>query len=380
MIKSFIATTREIDDAQVAVDEILAALDCDKNLMKNSLGIVSCFSEFEETGVLKAICNALPFDCIGATSCVCAADQEIDQIILVVTVLTSDDCEFRTTAFPINENYEDAVCSAVSELMENHSEKPALFLSYFPLSKTIGGDMILAVLDQTANEIPVFGTVAVDHNVDYSTAGTIFNGNLYKDEAVLCAVYGPVSIAFEVVSLDENKIRKQKAIITESKGSLLIGVNGKSVREYLPEIGMKESEFLGLVPFVIDHKDGTKPVARAVYAFTPEGYAVCGGAMPEGATLSIGRVDADDVLSTTENMFEQLVDKDNNFILSYSCLARYLALGLNVTSEAEKIKAAADGANYHFAYSGGEICPLSDSDGKLKNYFHNYSIVFCKLS
>ena len=94
MIKSFTATTREIDDAQAAVDEITKVLDIEKNLMKNSLGIISCFSEFEETGVLKAICDALPFDCIGATTCLCASDSDVDQILLAITVLTSDDCSF----------------------------------------------------------------------------------------------------------------------------------------------------------------------------------------------------------------------------------------------------------------------------------------------
>ena len=379
MIKSIIAATREIDDAQAAVAEITRALDPERNLLKNSLGIVSCFSEFEETGVLKAVCDALPFECIGATTCVCAAGEEIDQMLLVVTVLTSDDCAFQTTVIPIDDNYTASVRSSVSALLAHFAEKPALLFGYFPLNKTIGGDMVLEILDQTAVDIPVFGTVAIDHNTDYATAGSIHNGRVFREAAVLGAVSGPVKVSFETANLDENKIRKQKAIITESKGSLLIGVNGKSVREYLREINLGESEFLGLVPFVIDHKDGTKPVARAVYAFTPEGHAVCGGAMPEGATLSIGRVDAEDVLNTTARAFEQLAEPDH-VVISYSCIARYLALGLDVTSEAEKLKNAAKGANYHFAYSGGEICPLYDSDGKVKNHFHNYSIVFCKLS
>ena len=103
--------------------------------------------------------------------------------------------------------------------------------------------------------------------------------------------------------------------------------------------------------------------------------------MPEGATLAIGRVDADDVLHTSKNAVESLAGKDKDgFILCYSCLARYLALGVNVKTEAEIIKESMMGSNYHFAYSGGEICPLNDASGNLINYFHNYSIVFCKLS
>jgi len=35
---------------------------------------------------------------------------------------------------------------------------------------------------------------------------------------------------------------------------------------------------------------------------------------------------------------------------------------------------------YLYACSGGEICPLPDTTGKLKNYFHNFTNVFCRLS
>ena len=381
MIKTFTATTRELDDVQAAVDEITSALELEKNLMKNSLGIISCFSEFGETGVLKAICDALPFDCIGTTTCLCAVGQEIDQMILAITVFTSDDCEFHTTVIAIDDNYEETVAFSVAELLEKTDEKPSVLLGYFPLLNTKGGDLMLMAIDRVTGGIPVFGTVTVDHNMDYSAAQTIYNGQMYRESVALGAIYGPVNVSFEIASLNEKKIRKQKAIITESNGNLLLGVNGKSVQKYLEEIGLKQAELgMGIVPFVIEHKDGTKPVARAVYTFTPEGYAACGGIMPEGASLAIGRVDADDVLQTAQDAAKPLVDDSGGVILCYSCLARYLALGLNVTTEAERIREAMAGADYHFAYSGGEICPLYDSEGKLKNYFHNYSIVFCKLS
>ena len=382
MIVMLTATTRELDDEQAAVAEVLAALDLEKNLRKNSLGIVSCYSEFGETGVLKAICDALPFDCIGTTTCLCSVGQETDQMIFAITVITSDDCEFRTTIIPIDDGYEASITNSVSELIERDGLKPAVLLGYFPLLNTKGGDLMLMAIDRTTGGIPIFGTVTVDHSIDYSTAQTVYNGEMYRESMVLGAVCGDVNVTFEIAALNEDKIRKQKAIITESDGNLLLGVNGKSVQKYLEEIGLMQAELgMGIVPFVIGHQDGTKPIARAVYTFTPEGHAVCGGMMPEGASLSIGRVDADDVLQTSDKAIRKLVDGDSGcVILCYSCLARYLALGLNVTTEAEKIKAAMDGADYHFAYSGGEICPLFDSEGKLRNYFHNYSIVFCKLS
>jgi len=381
MIKSFTATTREIDDEEIAVAEILAALEPEKNLLENSLGIISCFSEFEETGVLKAICDALPFDCIGSTTCISSVNKQTDRIILTLTVLTSDDCSFETTVLPITENYEESIKSTLEPLLNRSGEKPALLLSYFPLMKTVSGDMMLDAIDQTTGGgIPLFGTTAVDHTIDYSTSKTIQNGEAFREAVVLGLIYGNVNYSFDIASLDEEKIKKQKAIITEANGNILTGVNGKSALEYLEEFGLTKDDITtGVLPLVIDHKDGTKSVARAVFALTPDGYAICGGKMPVGATLAVGRVDMVDVLHTTEETLKNLVEKES-VILSYSCIARYLALGTKYTAEAEKMSEICENIQYLYACSGGEICPLIDANGKLINYYHNYTTVFCRLS
>ena len=381
MIKSYTATTREIDDEVAAVEEILAALKPEQNLLRNSIGVVSYFPEFEETGVLKAICDALPFDCVGTTTCICSSDNQTDQVIFTIAVLTSDDCEFETAVLPITERYEESISSTLSPLL-GRPDKPALILSFFPLINTVSGDMILAAIDRTTGGIPLFGTTAIDHTTDYSAAKTMHNGKGYREAAVLGLIHGAPNFSFEIASLDESKIRNQKAIITESDGSILTGVNGKSALEYLEEIGVTEQDLstgLGILPLVVDHMDGTKPVARAVFTLTPDGHAVCGGAMPVGATLAMGRVNKDDVMNTTERALKPFV-KEGSHIFSYSCMARYLALGVDYAAEAEMVSGIAGGTQYLFACSGAEICPLPDSSGKLKNFFHNFTIVFCRLS
>ena len=382
MIKSIIATTREIDDPKTAVAEIKAALDLGHELLKNSLGIISCFSDFADTGVLQAICDALPFDCIGATTLQCAANGEIDQILLTLTVLTSDDCDFKTALIPVSEGYEAAIDSKVSELLGYSDEKPALLLGYFPLMTTLSGDMLLSAIDKVTGGIPLFGTLAVDHTMEYTAASTIYNGKAYREAVVLGGVFGSPTVTFEVASLNEERVRRQKAIITESTGNILIGVNGKTALEYLEEVGLTKEQLsfgVGIVPLFINHNDGTKAVARAVFGVTPDGHAVCGGAMPMDATLALGRVDKEDVLQTTEKVLSPLVQKDST-ILSYSCIARYLALEGDSAAEGELAINVAKDSHYTFANSGGELCPLPDADGNLKNYFHNFTIVFCRLS
>ena len=381
MIKSFAAVTREIDDPKAAVEEILAALDLAGNLMKNAVGIVSCFSEFIDTGVVEAVCGALPFDCIGATTCLNAAGGETDQILFSIIVLTSDDCSFESLIIPIEEPYREDIGRALGGLLGRPAGRPALFLSYFPLINEVSGDMMLEAIDRATGGIPLFGTTAVDHLPDYATSQTICNGKAYRKTLVLGAVYGDVTMDFGVASLDGSKIRNQKAIITSSDGNLLIGVNGNTALEYLEEIGLSRevlSKGLGFIPFVVDHRAGTLPVARAIFALTPEGYVVCGGAMPVNGTLGIGSMDREDVLRTTQTVLKPLAEKGAT-ILGYSCVARYLILGARNKAEADAFMEIAGGAPYLYAYSGGEICPLPDANGRLRNMYHNFTGVFCRL-
>ena len=380
MIKAIVASTREIDGADEAVAEILRSLDLKNNMLKNSIGIVSCFSEFDETGVAKAICDALPFDCIGSTSNISSTGKQSDQIIFAITVLTSDDCDFEAVAIPISENYEELIRSTLSPLVKEPNVKPAMLLTYLPLMSVAGNDLLIKAIDSTVGSVPLFGTAAMDHRVDYSTARTIYNGKFSNETIVLGLVRGAVECKFEVAFFSRDNIREQKAIITKSNDNVLISVNNMPALKYFESVGLKSDELKsGIVHIIVDHRDGTGAIPRGVIAFTPEDHMICLATMPVGATIEVGRSDRLSVLLETEKALKSLVAEEGSVILCYSCIMRYLALELNHITEAEKVIELVGDMQYMFSSSGGEICPLPDASGKLKNYYHNYSIVFCKL-
>ncbi|MCL2498436.1 MAG: FIST C-terminal domain-containing protein [Symbiobacteriaceae bacterium] len=381
MIKSLTAYTREVDDPKMAVAEVLDMLQLEGNLGKHSLGVISCFSDFDDSGVLKAICEALPFDCIGTTTCFCSANGAMDQVMLTITVLTSDECEFHTLLLPIDDNFQETINTSLEDFLSKVSQPPAIFLSYFPLITEISGDMILSAIDSASGGIPLFGTTATDHTLGYVAAKTIHNGIGYREAAVLGAITGAVQVSFDIASLDDSKTRRQKAVITASEGNILIGVNGKPALEYLEEIGLKKDDLalgLGVIPLVIDYQDGTLPVARAAFSLTPEGHVISGGVMPLGATIGLGYISSEDVLSTTESTLQKFND-GNSTMLCYSCMARYFVLGMDNTAEAEKVYQIMGDTPYLFSSSGGEICPLPDASNSLHNIYHNFTIVFCRL-
>ncbi|MDR2393850.1 MAG: hypothetical protein LBD93_06825 [Treponema sp.] len=82
MIKTMSAYTFEIDEVAIAVSEILAQLDVEHSLYAHSVGLMTCYEEFIETRVIKAISDALPFDVIGCSTMANASAGELEEMML----------------------------------------------------------------------------------------------------------------------------------------------------------------------------------------------------------------------------------------------------------------------------------------------------------
>jgi hypothetical protein len=257
-----------------------------------------------------------------------------------------------------------------------------MIFSCSPLFFNIAGDNVVQAIDEVSGGVPLFGTLAVDHTTDYHTSQTIFNKSASINKLSTILISGDIKPSFSVASMLDTKIMRQKAIVTKSRDNILMEVNNMSVLDYLRSIGLARSgkiEGLNTIPFTIDFNDGGKPVVRAIFSMTPEGYAVCGGSMPVNTTLGIGSIDHDDVLLTTKEAMGNLpLETENNGLFIFSCVSRNMALGFDISAEMDTIQNAIGGkVPYMMAYSGGEICPVSIGEGKLINRFHNDTIITC---
>ena len=385
-MKMLNAWTLEIDDPSVAVAEILAQLDLENQLLAHSAGFITCSYDYVETGMVQAICDALPFDVAGCTTLTNAVNQEAGIMLLCLSVLTADDCQFATvTTPPLDGDILPIVKGTFEQAAAALDSPPGLVLAFVPLMRTVSGEQILDALNTAADGTPVFGTIACDSDTAYySNTFTIHNGTHSRDRMSLLLVSGNVHPRFVVTSTSEQNLHKQQAVITSSEGSVLRGVNGMSAREYLSSIGLLQGsgiEAVSSVPFVVNYNDGSQPVARAIYALNEDGAAVCGGVMPEGGTLSIGRMDVDDILLTVGQSLEKIrQNKEINGIIMFPCLGRNMVLGVTPLSEIEKVRdILGDSLPWHLAYSGGEICPVYGAGDCTVNRFHNFTFIACAL-
>ena len=303
MLKTLIACTDEIDDIETAVNSIKTQLDLENNLCKNSIGIIACHEESVWSGVMKAVCEAMPFDVLGAVSLAQAANEESGTFLMTLTVLTSDDVSFVTDLTPSLliepvKTLEDSYNKAASQ----EEGSPALILSFAPFMVENSGDDYVNTFTRISGGVPCFGTVAIDSSEANDHCFSIFNGQHYNDRMGMVLVYGDIKPRFFIATISPSNVMDKAALVTKSEGHILMEVNDRPVVEYFESLGLtnaSETQYaMSSLPLMLDYGDGTPQISKVFVSLTPEKYALCAGKMPEGSTMYIGVFDKEDVLLT----------------------------------------------------------------------------------
>ena len=387
MIRTLIASTGEIDDIESAVQQITSQLDLENQLLRHSVGIISCHYEFIHSGAMAAICQALPFDVAGAVTMNHATNRNLDTFLLTIMVLTSDDISFSTALTePLHGQLPQRLETAYQALTSGREDAPALLLVYAPFMSENSGDDYVNILTEVSGGVPCFGTMAIDDS-DTNTFDdclSIYNGEHYSDRICLISMHGSLRPRFFLATISPDKIFAKPALITKSTGHILQEVNGRPVMEYFSNLGLttaSEKQYaMASLPFMLNYEDGTPPVSKVFIALTEENYALCAGAMPEGASLYIGMFDKEDVLFTSGQAVDKALEdlQDASAMLIYSCISRSMSLGGGSLEELALIQEKV-GARIPLlmAYSGGEMCPTQLSNDKAINRFHNNTFIGC---
>ena len=383
MIKTLIAHTTELDDEKLAAEQIASQLQSGGGLLANSIGIVACHYEFVVEDIFKAVCENLPFDVVGTISSAQSVPGETGSLVMTIMVLTSDDVEFTKVLTP---SLAENPTQAISESYKNASKgvKPALILTFAPFMLQNCGDDYVNVLTEASGGVPCFGTLAIDDTNDFSYCYMLANGEHYKDKMAMVLINGNISPKFYVANISESKIMGNKALVTKSMGPILMEVNERPVIDYFSDLGLvkaSETQYaMSSLPFLLDYNDGSPKVSKVFVTLSPEKYAICAGAMPQGSTLYVASTDKEDIMLTTgeavENIKAEL--KDSSVLLIYSCVSRGMALGAEQYKEMELVEDMLGGKlMYMIANSGGEICPTQVSSEKAINRFHNNAFIAC---
>jgi hypothetical protein len=356
---------------ETAVAEVKAQLDLGRQGQRYSVGIIHCYYEFLESGVVEALQNALPFDLVGITSISVQTERGIGRMALSLTVFTSDDVIFVTNASrEVTDDPEGPVTEMYQEQRKTiealGGKRPSLLFTFIPFLPTLGADVFIELLNRYSNGIPGFGGLPVSDESSHQNAQVIFRGRGFHASMVSVAVVGNVKPSFYSACISKQSITRQKGLVTEVKRNVLLSVNNIPALDYFQSFGFaKDGTILGIdaIVLIFSMADGTK-LQRSALRLTPERGIEMASEIPKGTRLSLAILSADEVLSTTESLMRTITEeRGERSVLMYSCAGRFWSLGLHGTEEHEKVREIlGNGFPYAFSYCGGEIYPTLSRD------------------
>ncbi|WP_424245966.1 hypothetical protein Dip510_000896 [Elusimicrobium posterum] len=379
MIKMYTAHTEEVDDAQAALEELISQIDTSK-LLKNSVGIITFHYDFCETGIVEELSKKLPFEVIGMTTIAGAhTSGHMGMYALVLTVLTSDEVEFSAAmSAPLTtQNYKEALADTYKEARAKLTADPKFIITFAPYMPDLSGADITAGLDAAVGGIPCWGSLSSGVNMVYEECRTMYKGHMEQYGLAMLLVQGNIEPEFIITSIPERNMRDGGMLVTESEGCVVKKVNGVNFMEYLEQIGISiNNQNCTTLPFMVHFEGIKEPVAIGIYRIYDDGSALFGIQVPAGAKLVLSQIDTEGILETAKTGAAKiLASGKKNGTFMFPCITRYIMLAPEQNREMELVKKMFEGSNlpYLLAYSGGEICPLKDENGKLRNRFHNYS-------
>lgn len=384
MITMYTARTAEIDEIDVAVDEIKSQIDFSA-LKKNSGALIFCHIDFIDSGVVAALCRELPFNTIGMTSLASVDEHGYGLFDLTLTVLTSDEVSFEAgmTGNINHDNYVSEIDRLYGLMRGRVADDPAMIFTFTPHIRDVSGDEVLRAMDVSCHGIPLWGSITNSFDFVYETVQTICNGEALPAGVAMMFVNGPVEPVFVVSSLPERNITNNRAMITKSDNAVLREVNDLPILDYLANIGLViTKENITATPLMVYFDGAAEPVALGFYTLFEDGSVLAGGAIPAGTSFAVGSIDAEGIFESAEDGLRQiLAHKHRQATLLLPCVTRYIMLAPNQERELRLIKETLSNGAEPFAmgYSGGEICPMRGPDGRYRNRFHNYSFCACIL-
>ncbi|MDR1571471.1 MAG: hypothetical protein LBS32_02995, partial [Clostridiales Family XIII bacterium] len=218
MIRSIGLHTYEIDDPAAAVAEIKKELE-GFALLENTLGIIMCCPEYVESGVYGAICGALDFPLVGATTTTQAVCDQTDILILTILVLTSDDVFFEPAMTDDIKGNEILAPSraAFQAARDKLPSEPKLILMFPPMLPETAGDAYVEAFEELCPGVPQFGMPAISDSPAFDDCLTLLKGESSPTKMSFVLLAGNVKPRFLISTLQDDDKMPFSGEITKSK-------------------------------------------------------------------------------------------------------------------------------------------------------------------
>ena len=398
-MRSAAVVTHEIDDLEVAVNELVAGIHEKLVFERATIGIVHCDADVDVGELGGRLHEELGCDIVGLTTTASMERQNgYCDMGIVLAVITGDDVDIVAESIGVlsKDNHVEQIRNAYSDARRKLPRNPELILICSPYIKDLTSDSYMETLDEISGHVPVFGGVATDH-YDLQYSKTFRNGEAFAEGLVFVLISGNIKPVFAMKHRFGSRVER-KSIITKSTANLVERVGNKTFKEYLSEITLVPDDdtvvyHFQSTPFIMelpDHEASEQPVVRMLCSMDHETGA--GGfisRMPEGSKLSINVLQCEDLAASCVDTLDDLIGKmkqtrdyEYSMVLISTCNGRHLLMGSTKDLETniliKKLSGFGPELNAIGFYGFGEMCPtVTDSDRQIKNRFHNMSFAAC---
>ncbi len=374
------------------VDDLTKDLPLDS--LQGALGLLSCNTDADYTGLIAALQQQLPFPVAGATTVSSLFYNVEDDVSCELTIINrpglkhaiccTEPLSTPKNAVQMRQLYGDCLAALGC--------KPKLVLLYAPIMENLLADPYMLDFYKAADDVPVFGgMVSADFNSD--KFAVMASGQAWPDRILAVALAGDID---PVLATDCELITLStySATVTQASGYVVYKVNDMTMLEYLARNGLEQDgKLLSEFPVSISIKghladiDGVPEIGIIGELNADDGSAVLSAKAPVGSSLTLGYLSKDMIKITAERCMAKIraaieekrkQGKEYNVLSVASCVSRYFAMVGSPSIEAQAIKdnLPADLALYGY-YGSNEICPTRDKQGKIFNRSHADSIVMC---
>jgi hypothetical protein len=391
-----------MDDAEVAVGELVEQINAQGPLGKNSCGFVFCDVEMTHEDFMAKLKEKLPFDIVGCTS-IANFDTKNGATILssVLTVLTGDDVRFGTALTDaVNaDNIRDELGKAYKTAADAADERGEILVLMPPFNDVVPLDEYVDILNELSDGTPVFGGLP-SSNVADGDILMFADGKVHSDRAALVLISG-VKPVFSVQNF-LSEISEQKHTVTGADKNVIRTVEDMTFVDYLKRLGMPVDDLIAqgdlaiyvstpLKVYMNSKNERDKiPVARTVKSLNPEdGSGVLFGSISENSAVSIVTMKRQDIQNSCKAAINEILEKiaeasgkDYKYstMMCISCGGRYMVMGDDKDAEGDMLRnSVPEGLTFSGFYAYGEICPTIVENGRALNRVHNESIVICAL-
>ncbi|MGM9540591.1 FIST N-terminal domain-containing protein [Anaerovibrio sp.] len=388
-MKSVALFTDEIDDLDVAIDELVSQFG-DFRLEAHSAGLLFAHPDTDLQELADRLQDRFGLPIIGTTAVAMFTMEGFKKEGISLQILTSADCGFHVGCTdeltPDNARREiTALYNRLTAGVDDDDVK--LVLAYGNPTLDMMGEDFVDTLDELSKGTAVYGGQASDSFV-MDDCRVVCGSQVRQYALALIVVTGRakkiIHYGFNVASTLD-----YEGTVTELQGNMVMKLDGVPLAEAIAQAGISINTDINVcdyvsTPFRIRYRteDGEEIEMMRQLAFVDKetGGGMFLGKVPLGANVQIGIISKEDIHDSVEAVARDALSEvrqnpDYGFstVIITSCASRLMSYANDIELEAQGyVHMIPEGMSMSGFYSFGEICPgRTAGSHREKNAFHN---------